>query len=229
MSLVLSFFLLLLPIKSFADVANPIHFPANGIKSLSVSVPKGKIVMLSSKIQKDISVHVLEQKGKDNNKCIKTIGLENNQLNVKISSENILFEKAECNYEVTVTTPMSQVFDMDVSTGSAAISIKDIGGALNVKTATGTVSVSGDVLKNITAKTATAPMTFSYKTCSGRADLDFMSATGKTILSIPATCKIRVDYKSAAGKLFNAIGETEDYQVFINAKSASGDFSIVKI
>jgi hypothetical protein len=72
-------------------------------------------------------------------------------------------------------------------------------------------------------------MNFNYKTCSGRADIDFLSATGKTVLKLPTTCKIRVDYKSAAGKLFNEVGESEDYQVFINAKSASGDFSIKKM
>jgi hypothetical protein len=71
-------------------------------------------------------------------------------------------------------------------------------------------------------------MSFKYRTCSGRADLDILSATGKVTMKLPATCKIRVEYTSATGKLFNAIGESEDYQVKINAKSASGDFSISK-
>ena len=229
MSLVLSLILSLFQPEAFAQVANPLHFPANGIKSLTVSVPKGKIVLVTSKTQKDISVHVVEKNAKESSKCIKSIGIENTSLNVKISSENILFEKADCDYEVTVTTPATQSFDMDISSGSATVLVTGISGALNVKTATGLVNISGDVLKNITAKTATGAMSFSYKTCAGRADLDFMSATGKTTLSLPGTCKIRVDYKSAAGKLFNAIGETENYQVFINGKSASGDLSIVKI
>ncbi len=229
MSLVLSLFIALISGNVFADVANPLRFPSNGIKSLSVSVPKGKIVLVSSKTQKDISVDVVEQNSKENSKCIKTIGLENTQLNVKITSENIIFEKADCNYDVTVTVPISQNFDMNISSGTAAVTVKDISGALDVKTATGSVGVSGDVLRNISAKTATGAMSFAYKTCSGRADLDLMSATGKMTLSLPPTCKIRVDYKSATGKLFNAIGETEEYQVFINGKSASGDLSIVKI
>lgn len=208
----------------------PVTFPAQGVKSLLVSVPKGRVSLSSSKTQKDITVKIIESNKiySDNKKCVKTVGLENTQLNVKIASENILFEKADCNYDVMIVVPATQNFDMDITSGSALIMIKDVGGALNLKTATGTVSVEGDVVKNISAKSATGAMNFGYKTCSGRADLDFISATGKTTINLPAACKIRVDYKSAAGKLFNALGESEDYQVMINAKSASGDFSIGK-
>ena len=214
-----------------ADAAPaPVTFPALGIKSLIVSVPKGRISLTSSKTQKDITVNIIESNKvySDNKKCVKTVGLENTQLKVKIASENILFEKADCNYDVMIITPAAQNFDMDITSGSALIMIKDVNGALNLKTATGTVSVEGDVVKNISAKSATGNMNFGFKTCSGRADLDFISATGKTILNLPAACKIRVDYKSATGKLFNALGETEDYQVLITAKSASGDFNIGK-
>ena len=127
-----------------------------------------------------------------------------------------------------IVVPATQSFDMDITSGSALITIKDVAGNINLKTATGSVSVEGDVVKNISAKTATGAMSFSYKTCSGRADLDFISATGKAVVNLPASCKIRVDYKSATGKLFNALGESEDFQVLINAKSASGDLSIGK-
>ena len=213
-----------------ADIA-PVTFPAQGIKSLVVSVPKGRISISSSKTQKDISVNVIESNKiyVDSKKCAKSIGLENTQLVVKVSSENILFEKADCNYDVMIVVPVAQGFDMDISSGSALVIVKNVNGAINLKTATGSVSVEGDVVKNITAKTATGNMSFSYKTCQGRADLDFLSATGKMTLNLPSICKIRVDYKSAAGKLFNALGETQDYQVLINAKSASGDLSIGKL
>jgi len=214
---------------SFADVTTaPVTFPAAGVKSVSVSVPKGKISISGSKTQKDISVTVTGPKKDDGKKCIKSVGLENSQFFVKISSENILFEKADCDFDVVIVTPISSVFDMDISSGSAQVVIKDLNGAINLKTATGDVFVSGDVLKNVTAKTATGALNFAYKTCNGRSDVDFMSATGKATLKLPASCKIRVDYKSATGKLFNAIGESEDYQVLINAKSASGDFSVNK-
>ena len=147
--------------------------------------------------------------------------------------------------------------------------IKDLNGVISLKTSTGDVFVSGDVLKNITAKTATGALNFSYKTSpvlidisfkiaknslcalvgpngsgkstlmnllgcldtptsTGRSDIDLMSGTGKSTLKLPEDCKILVDFKSAAGKLFNGIGESKDYQVLIKAKTASGDFSINK-
>jgi DUF4097 and DUF4098 domain-containing protein YvlB len=196
-----------------------------------ISVPKGRVSLTASKNQKDsISVNIIESKKvyTDNKKCIKNVGLENTQLNVKISSENILFEKADCNYDVMIVVPASQNFEMDVTSGSALVMVKDINGNLNLKTATGTVSVESDLVKNVSAKSATGNMNFSYKTCSGRADLDVITGTGKTLINLPATCKIRVDYKSATGKLFNALGESEDYQVKINATSASGDLTIGK-
>lgn len=215
--------------SAFADVTvSPLTFPAAGVKTVNISVPKGKISISSSKNQKDISVTVVGPKKDDGKKCTKSIGLENSEFFVKISSENILFEKADCDFDVTVVTPITAVYDMEVSSGSAEVVIKDLNGAINLKTATGDVFVSGDALKNITAKTATGALNFSYKTCNARADIDFMSATGKTTLKLPASCKIRVDYKSATGKLFNAIGESKDYQVLINAKSASGDFTVNK-
>ncbi|MBC7429578.1 MAG: DUF4097 family beta strand repeat protein [Bacteriovorax sp.] len=220
-----------LSLKTADAALAPVTFPAGGIKSLMVSVPKGRISISSSKTQKDISVNIIESNKiySDNKKCLKSVGLENTQLVVKISSENILFEKADCNYDVMIVVPVAQTFDMDISSGSALVTVRNVSGTLNLKTATGSVSVDGDVVKNITAKSATGNMNFSYKTCSGRADLDFMSATGKMTLNLPAICKIRVDYKSATGKLFNALGETQDYQILINAKSASGDFTIGKI
>lgn len=228
MSLLLTF-ILSLSSQAFAEVtAAPLTFPAAGVKTVNISLPKGKISISSSKNQKDISVSVVGPKKDDGKKCIKSVGLENSEFFVKISSENILFEKADCDYDVTIVTPMTATYDMDISSGSAQVIIKDLNGAINLKTATGDVFVSGDVLKNVTAKTATGALNFSYKTCNARADIDFMSATGKTILKLPASCKIRVDYKSATGKLFNTIGESSDYQVLINAKSASGDFTINK-
>ena len=230
MSLILSLIFSAHALFAAESASAPVTFPALGIKTMVVSVPKGRISITSSKTQKDITVNIIESNKvySDNKKCIKTVGVENSQLNVKIASENILFEKADCNYDAMIIVPSALNVDMDITSGSALIMVKDINGAINLKTATGTVSVEGDMVKNISAKTATGSMNFGYKTCSGRADLDFISATGKTVLNLPANCKIRVDYKSATGKLFNALGESEDYQVLISSKSASGDFSIGK-
>lgn len=228
MSLTISGLILVGKLLVSTTQAAPTTFPATGVKSISVSLPKGKVTITSSKTQKEISVNVVGPKVVSDKKCTKTVGLENAQLFVKVSSENILFEKADCDFDINIVAPVAQNFDLDISSGSATVLVKDVTGALNLKTATGIVEVESDVLKNIDAKTATGNMTFKYKTCSGRADLDILSATGKVIMKLPATCKIRVEYTSATGKLFNAIGESEDYQVKINGKSASGDFSIIK-
>ena len=231
----MSFILSAILSLSFSALADSkpsaLTFPAAGIKGVTLSIPKGKIVLTSAKGQKDFSLKIVElpTSTDKNRKCTKQIGIENNLFVVKIASENILFEKADCHYEVTLTAPGNQNFDLDITSGSAAIVVKDVLGPINLKTATGLVSVESDVLKNISAKTATGDMSFISKSCPGRADLDFISATGKTTLQIPGNCKIRVDYKSATGKLFNGIGESEDYQVLINAKSGSGDLVIKKI
>jgi hypothetical protein len=46
-------------------------------------------------------------------------------------------------------------------------------------------------------------------------------------LFLPKNCALRVDFKSATGKLFNSIGESKDFLLKINGKSASGDLSIL--
>lgn len=230
MSLVLSFILTFLS-TAYGETKNEAQtFPSAGVKSIVVSLPKGKVSVTSAKNQKDFSLKVVELNSSTdkNKKCTKQMGIENSQFVVKISSENILFEKADCQYEIALVVPAAEMFDLDLSSGSASLLVKDIQGALNLKTATGVVTVEGGALKNINAKTATGDMSFQYKSCPSRADLDFISATGKMTLFIPGQCKIRVDYKSAAGKLFNGIGESEDYQVLISAKSASGDLIIKK-
>lgn len=228
MSLLISLILSTLMCSFASDTVAPLTFPAAGVKTVNISVPKGKITVSGSNNQKDISVTVVGPKKDDGKKCIKSVGIENSEFFVKISSENILFEKADCDFDVTVVMPLTANFDMEVSSGSAQVIIKDLNGAINLRTATGDVFVQGDVLRNVTAKTATGALNFSYKTCNARADIDFMSATGKMSLKLPVSCKIRVDYKSATGKLFNAIGESKDYQVLINAKSASGDLTVNK-
>lgn len=223
--------LVIFPKATLAADSNLSTFKAAGIKRINLSVPKGRISLSSSKTQKEITVNVIEpskKQNEDNNKCIKAIGIEGADFNVKISSENILFEKASCDYDVVVTAPAGVHFDTSVSTGSAMIIIKDMSGNLDLKTGTGSVSVEGDILRNIDAKAATGSMDFNFKKCSGRADLSFLTATSKINLGLPSDCKVRVDHKSATGKLFNALGDSEDYLVLVTAKSASGDLTIKK-
>ena len=212
--------------------ANAASFPATGLKKLTVAVPLGRISLSTSKTQKDVSVS-LQATGATKNqdpkrKCIETIELQDSNLIVKVASENVLFEKAKCEYSATVIVPASLALELDISTGNATVDVRDINGAMNIATATGNVYVSTDVLKDINVKSGTAVLDFKFKTCSGRADVDLITATGNSVIELPENCKIRVDFSSAAGKLFNGIGEAEDYQVKIKAKTASGDLRVVK-
>lgn len=226
MSLIFSLFLALTQTAMAQPL--PVNFPSMGIKKIEVSVPKGSISITNSKTQKDISISVHRKNVNSEKKCIQTIEIQDTVMVVKVASENKIFNTSDCEYTVAVVAPAAQNFDLAVSTGSAAVNIKDINGAMNISTATGNVKVIGDVLKDIDAKTATGALDFHFKTCSGRADVDIISATGKAVIELPASCKIRVDFASAAGKLFNGIGESETFDVKIKAKSASGDLSIVK-
>lgn len=230
MSFILSFIIIFS--QNFLTNAQAASFPAAGIKKLSVAVPLGKISLSTSKTQKDVSVS-LQAIGASKNpdpkrKCIETIELQDSNLVVKVASENVIFEKAKCEYAATVIVPASHGLELDISTGSAGIDVKDINGAMNIASGTGNVYVSTDVLKDVNVKTGTGVLDFKFKTCSGRADVEFMSGTGNSVIELPENCKIRVDFTSAAGKLFNAIGEAEDYQVKIKVKSASGDLRVLK-
>jgi hypothetical protein len=213
-----------------ADSKGLSTFKVAGIKGMTLSVPKGRISVTSSLTQKDITVNVIEpsKKYNDNKKCHKVIGLDGSNFVVKVSSENILFEKADCDYDIVIVAPAAVNFDLDINSGSAMVIVKDMTGNLNIKAGTGSVIVDGDVLKNIDVKSATGPIEFSYKKCLNRADLNFLSVTSKITLELPEDCKVRVDHKSATGKLFNALGDSEDYLVLVTAKSASGDFTIKK-
>lgn len=226
MSLIFSFVLAL----SQAALAQPapLNFPSTGIKKIEVSIPKGSISITNSKTQKDISVSVKRKNVNDEKKCLQTIEIQDTVLVVKVASENKLFNKSDCDYIASVVVPAAHNVNLDISSGTGAITIKDINGAMNITTGTGNVKVAADVLKDVNVKTGTGSLDFHYKTCSGRADIDIISGTAKTTIELPETCKIRVDYTSGVGKLFNGIGESETFDVKIKATTGTGDLSIVK-
>ena len=130
---------------------------------------------------------------------------------------------------VKIKIEAPKTLDLEVSSAIAPIKIVGTEGRINFKTATGAVDISGDTLKNIDGKTATGNLRFSYNKCVGRADLDLVTATGDMEIYLPASCKIRVAHKSAAGDLFNELGDNENYQVLITSKSASGSLKIKKL
>lgn len=227
----LSFFSL--PNGAFAKSSEMV-FPATSIKSLSVSSPKGNIQINGSGTNKDVIVKITDLKPTaESAKCVKNMGLEGTKLVVSVSNENGLFDKATCEFEIvisfnqkTLSLPGSAI---SVSSASADMSLKNVSSELDLKTASGKMTVLGDQLRNVIAKSATGEQHFAFKNCPSRADVDLMTGTGDMILKMPVNCKIRVDFKSATGKLFNPIGESEDYQVKIVGKSASGDLTLGKL
>ncbi len=188
--------------------SNDMTFPSTSVKSLQVSISKGSININGEATNKDIIVSMKDLRpGPESAKCLKKMGLDGSQLIVSVSNENGLFEKASCEFEVTIsfnaktlTTPESSI---TARSSSGAIAINNVSSDLNIITASGNMKVEAQQLRNVTAKSATGNQIFAFKNCPKRADVDLVTATGQMNFKLPASCKIKVDFKSAAGKLFN--------------------------
>lgn len=203
------------------------EFDATKIKKLEISNPKGDIlVQASSSNSKKIIVSV--EKIQFDKQCRFNIGQSIATLSVKVDQENSIFDKVNCVTKLKVEVP-NQLIDIDVSSGTAGISLVNTTGNINFRTATGAVDIKGDILKNIEGKTATGNMRLSFNKCPSRADIDLVTATGDAEILLATNCKIKVSHKSATGELFNELGESEDYQVKIISKSAGGSLKIKKI
>lgn len=149
-------------------------------------------------------------------------------LKLSVTHESGLFEKANCVSRIIVTVP-SALSEIEVSTGSGNVKFAGVDSAVDFKTGTGSVEIKGENLKSVTGKTATGAISLSYANCPKRADIDLMTATGDAEIFLGPGCKIRTGLKSATGDLFNEIGDTEDYQVLLAMKSASGNLKIRKL
>jgi DUF4097 and DUF4098 domain-containing protein YvlB len=223
----MKFLFCLLVVFSFGvHSAETKDFESAGIKKLEVSSPKGEIVITTVKGSKKFVVTV--DKIQFDKKCKLTMESSMGTLKVVIDHENALFDKANCVGKIKIDAPL-MAFDSDVSTGSASLKMTGVEGKIDFKTATGSVDITGDVLHTVEGKTATGNMRLAYNNCSGRADIDLVTASGDAEIYLPTQCKIRVTHKSATGDLFNELGESENYQVLINAKSATGNLKVKKI
>ncbi len=212
------------------DSTKNISFPKNGVKELKVSTPKGKIEIVSDSKSRDFKVSIKQLNGtqkNDEKKCVVETGIKGEALVISISSENILFDKATCEYEVKIIVPEKTLLQTSINSGTADINVQQVDNELSIKTAAGNVMVETQTLKNFSFTSATGSLLGKFKSCSSRADFDLITATGKMDLQLPKNCALRVDFKSATGKLFNSIGESKDYLLKINGKSASGDLSIL--
>ncbi|MDD4973998.1 MAG: hypothetical protein PHY93_06585 [Bacteriovorax sp.] len=210
---------------NFAQSAETKEFDSSSIKRLEISNPKGEILVVTSPNSKKIIVTI--DKIQFDKQCHFNLSSSLGTLKAVVEHEHALFEKANCITKLKIEVP-NKVIDIDVSSGSSSIKLMDAQGKVDFSTATGPVEIHGDALKNIEGKTATSNMRISYSKCPTRADINLVTATGDTEIYLPANCKIRVSHKSATGDLFNELGESEDFQVHISSKSASGSLKIKK-
>jgi len=226
-------FLLSCITMSFNAFSNDMTFPSASVQSLTVSLSKGSININGEATNKDIIVSMKDLRpGPESAKCLKKMGLNGNELNVSVSNENGLFEKASCEFEITISFNAKTLINPDslikARSSSGSIVINNVSTDLDIVTASGNTLVNANQLRNVTAKSATGNQVFVFKNCPKRADIDLVTATGQMNFKLPSNCKIKVDYKSAAGKLFNPIGESADYLIKIGATSASGDLTLAK-
>lgn len=202
------------------------EFLASQIKKIEIKNPKGEIGLIGTKGAKKISV-VFEKVQFDSN-CKFTQELSAGVLTLSVTHESGLFEKANCVSKILLSIP-SSLPEVDVSTGTGLVRFQGVDSAIDFKTATGNVEIRGESLKSISGKTATGTVFLSYQTCPKRADIDLISATGDAEIQLGGSCKIRVNHKSATGELFNEMGDSEDYQVLISMKTASGHLKVKKL
>lgn len=201
-------------------------FDAAQIKKIEIKNPKGEVNVVGTKNAKKINVAI--EKIQFDSKCKFQTEVSGNLLKISVVHESGLFEKANCVSKIKIEAP-SALSELEVSTGSGNLAISGLDAVVDFKTATGNVLMKGENLKSVTGKTATGNINLSYQFCPKRADIDLMTATGDADVHLGTTCKIRVTHKSATGELFNEMGDSEDYQVLVAMKSASGNLKVKKI
>lgn len=198
------------------------EFDAKNIKKIEIESPKGEIKVTtssSSKIKVDVN------KLKFDPKCRMAFTEEGSTLKIIIDQENMIFDKANCVTKVTVNS--SKNVDLKITTGTADTKVDGVEGEIDFKSATGKFE-GGGLQNNFSATTATGHIALKYAQCNKRADVEILTASSDTELKLPSHCKIKVSHKSAAGDLFNEIGESNDYNLMIKVRSASGSLKILK-
>lgn len=211
---------------AFAADLTPLNFSAEGIKKIKISSPKGAIRLFAGSGSDKIKTTY--EKIRFDEKCQESRTVYGTTLEITIESANKLFNSAHCEGKLSVEVPARAFYDIEISTGSASIAIEKVTGHMDLQTATGNATIDSEVLKNLSFKSATANLKAVFKKCEGRSDISLLTATGDSVIELPAHCKIRVGHKSATGDLFNELGESQDYQVMISSKSAGGQLTIKK-
>ena len=202
------------------------EFEASQIKKLEISLPKGDVTLTGSKTAKKITVAI--EKIHFDPKCKFQTTESGGTLKIEVLNESGLFEKINCLSKIKIEAPAS-LKEIEASTASGNLQFAGVDSVIDFKTASGNVDIKGEMLKTITGKTASGNISLSFMNCPKRADIDLLTASGDADIRLGTNCKIRVNHKSAAGELFNEMGDSEDYQVLISMKSASGDLKIKKL
>lgn len=211
---------------SLAGTNESKEFDAAQTKKLEIKNPKGEVTIIGNKSAKKVLVSI--EKIQFDQKCKFHTELVAGLLKVSVEHESGLFEKANCVSKIKIEAPAT-ISEVEVSTGSGHIKMLAMDSAVDFKTATGNVEIKADTLKGVAGKTATGVINLTYANCPKRADIDLISATGDAEIHLGSNCKIRVTHKSATGELFNEMGDSEEYQVLVNMKSASGNLKIKKM
>lgn len=210
-----------LPFQSFAS-----EYEASSVKKIEIKNPKGEVVVTGVKGAKKIAVSF--EKVQFNPKCRFQEAQASDLLSLTVTQESALFEKANCVGKIHITVPQN-LPEVEVSTSIGFIKFAGVDSAIDFKTATGMVEIEGGALKSVTGKTATGKISVRYQSCPKRADIDLVTATGDADIALGTGCKIRVNHKSATGELFNELGDSEDFQVLVSMKSASGNLKVKKL
>lgn len=201
------------------------EFEAAQMKKIEIKNPKGEVEISGVKAAKKTVVTI--EKIKFDSKCKFQTELSAGVLKLAVVHDSGLFDKSDCEARLKIEAPAS-LSEIEASTGTGTLKISGMDGTVDFKTATGNVEIKGENLKGVSGKTATGHIIISYQNCPKRADIDFMSASGDADVRLGSSCKIRASHKSAAGELFNELGDSEDYQVLVTMKSASGNLKIKK-
>lgn len=199
------------------------EYDAKNFKMIQVENPKGEISFIAKNNNK---VKINVEKIKFDPKCKMTFSEDGTKIKVVIDQENMLFDKANCVTKILIEAPKE--LGVKISTGNSITKVDGFNSAIDFKSATG--SFKGlNLQSHFSGTTATGAINLKYSKCPERADIDILTASSDAEIQFPVPCKIKVSHKSAAGELYNEIGESSDYKIMINVKSASGNLRILKL
>lgn len=213
--------------------------PSFHIKKLEISNPKGRITVNPLKNGQP-TITIVKKKFTDKCKIETQSSDESAYYKIEYSS---IFERTECVTDMLVEIP--EGISLEISTGDAETQINTSLKDLNFSSASANLTAFSDIknfegktasgsveIKNISGnanfKTASGNLILNYQSCDSRIDIENYSASGDMIIAFPPKCKIKNQFKSVGGSIYNELGDSEDNLVLITFRSAGGDLKIKK-